>query len=172
MVTVSGSHIGNVFSIPVDDRRHGHGQIVARYGRFNYYFAVFEQLYSSDTELRLDEIVSDKISFLALSLDILIEIGRWKTLGNGPIPPDLPLPAYRESYSSPRPRVDVVDYSGQRRRPSTTVEAALLPNRIVFAPIRFEKALKALHGLTPWDSDYDRLRPTNLTTTRYFGKDA
>lgn len=86
---------------------------------------------------------------VALSLDAKIAADQWVVLGNEPVPQDVPLPAYKEIVGSPD-QVDVVDYSGQRRRRAVGREADLLPNRIVVAPIRLEKALRAMHGLEPW----------------------
>ena len=55
-----------------------------------------------------------------------------------------------------------MDYSGRRRRPAQAVEAELLPNRKVVAPVRLEKALRAKHGLEPWTEDYSDLAPSNI----------
>jgi hypothetical protein len=46
----------------------------------------------------------------------------------------------------------------------------LLPNRKVVAPVRLEKALRAKHGLEPWQEAYTDLAPDETTTTaRVFG---
>lgn len=170
-MTTHVTRVGDVFSLPVHGDLWGYGQVVATYGQHNYYFAVFEKIHRSKINFNPTLPVDDSIAFLALSLDVLLEIGRWRTLATASLPEHLPLPAYRKSYAGEVPRVEVVDFSGKLRRPSTSVEASLLPSRVVVAPIRLEKAFKALHGLVPWDSDYDRLRPTNLTTARFFERE-
>ncbi len=62
---------------------------------------------------------------------------------------------------SPPGTFHVVDYTGMRRRRATDVEVERLPFRTVVAPIRVEKALRALNGTEAWDEAYDELRPVD-----------
>jgi hypothetical protein len=63
------------------------------------------------------------------------------------------------------PRVDVVDFSGTRRRPATPAEEMALPNRKLVAPVRLERALRAKLGLEPWLDVFDEFGVESLTTT-------
>lgn len=54
---------------------------------------------------------------------------------------------------------------GARRRAATPIEADALPNRKVVAPVRLEKALRALLGLEPWLDAFDELRVRGQVTT-------
>jgi hypothetical protein len=69
----------------------------------------------------------------------------------------LPWPAYKEAVAPGA--FDVVDFTGTKRRRATSDEAESLPFRAVVAPIRVERALRALHGLEEWNAAYDELRP-------------
>jgi hypothetical protein len=156
---------GDVFRVLLDVDQVAFGQVVGKYGKDAYYFAFFERIYSLADQPALSDVVKDRIVLLALSLDARIATGYWETVGHESLPAELPLPAYKEAVGSPD-RVDVVDYTGERRRPAVGREVELLPNRKIVAPIRVEKALRALHRLEPWNAAYDELRPAEATTTR------
>ena len=51
------------------------------------------------------------------------------------------------------------DYNGNVLGPSTSEEIALLDNQFSRAPIAYQDALEAIHGLKPWDASYERLTP-------------
>lgn len=155
---------GDVFSVPIDDERVGVGQIVATYGKDAYYFAIFDSVAASGASIQIDEALNERIVFIALSLDAKLAVGHWSVVGNRPVRPEMPLPAFKEAVGGPE-RIDVVDYSGHRRRPAQGAEAQLLPNRRVVAPVRLEKALRAKHGLEPWVEAYFDLEPHETTTT-------
>lgn len=160
---------GDVFVVRLDDARVVFGQVVAKYQDDGYYFALFDKAYPRAVWPALSDVVSDRVAILALSLDGKIAAGHWEIVGNEPVPTDLPLPAYKETVGTPD-RVDIVDYSGERRRRAVGGEVDLLPNRKVVAPVRLEKALRALHGLEPWREAYQELRPVVATTSkRLFG---
>jgi hypothetical protein len=154
-------NVGDVFSIPVDDDRVGYGQIVAPWGESggHFYFAVFDGVYPAESAPDLDTVLSERLVLLALSLDALLVHRHWKVLAHREVDASaIPWPAYKEGVSPPG-AFDVVDASGRRRRPASNEEAARLPFRTVVAPIRIEKALRALNGTEPWHDVYDELRP-------------
>jgi hypothetical protein len=160
--------LGDVFTVPIDDARVGVGQIVGTYGKDAYYFAIFDVTVPAAGAMNLDDAVGQRVLFLALSLDAKLSAGHWTVVGNEPVRRDMPLPAFKEVVGGPG-RVDVVDFSGERRRPADDSEADLLPNRKVVAPVRLEKALRAKHGLEAWMEAYSDLAPNeNATTARLF----
>jgi hypothetical protein len=160
--------LGDVFTLPVDDSRCGVGQIVATYGKDAYYFAIFDVTVPAGDSFDVGEAMGHRVLFLALSLDAKLSAGHWRIVGNAPVPDGLPLPAFKEVVGGPG-HVDVVDFSGERRRPADSSEVELLPNRKVVAPVRLEKALRAKHGLEPWIEAYTDLAPNeNATTARLF----
>lgn len=156
--------VGDVFSVPLDDQRFGLGQVVATFGKDAYFFALFEPAFERAEEPDLEQAVRAPVAVLALSLDAKIAAGDWVVLGNRPVADGMPLPAFKEMVGGPD-RVDVVDFSGERRRRAQGEEAEWLPNRKVVAPVRLEKALKAMHGLEPWNDAYAALEPSEVATT-------
>jgi hypothetical protein len=159
--------VGDVFSVPLDDRRFGLGQVVATYGKDAYFFARFASAFARDEQLDPEQAVRAPVALLALSLDAKIAAGDWVVLGNQLVAGDMPLPAFKEMVGGPD-RVDVVDFSGERRRRAQGEEASWLPNRKIVAPVRPEKALKAKHSLEPWNDAYAALEPSLATTARLF----
>jgi hypothetical protein len=167
-VSRSKLKVGDVFTVPIDESRTGVGQVVGTYGKDAYYFAIFDVAGPADS-LDVDDAVGKRVLFLALSLDAKLAAGHWSVIDHRPVRSDMPLPAFKEAVGAPG-RVDVVDHAGQRRRPAQGSEAQLLPNRKVVAPVRLEKALRAKHGLEPWQEAYTDLAPDETTTTaRVFG---
>lgn len=157
--------VGDIFTIPLADGDVAVGQVVARY-LAAYYLAVFGTRVSGGGEFDLDWISKQDLAFVVLTLDAKFVNGDWCVVGSGPVA-SVPLPAYKEMV---RPgEWDVVDYSGELRRPATAGEARALPNRTVVAPVRLEKAIRARHGLEPWLDHYAELEPpVALTTAKLF----
>jgi Immunity protein 26 len=147
--------IGDVFRLPIDSNRVGFGQIVGKYGRDAYYFAIFELPHTVEEPVDIPSLVEGEISLLALSLDALLVRGDWEIIGRTE-PPPLRWPIYQEAVA---PDIfDAVDYTGNERRPISEREASSLPTRSIVAPIRVQNAFQALHGAGPWQDAYDRLR--------------
>lgn len=160
--------VGDLFTIPVDDARFGVGQIVGTYGKDAYYLAVYDYVAPEADSIDVDEALEARVIFLALSLDAKLAAGHWTVIDHRAVPDSVHLPAYKEAMGGPG-RVEVVDYSGARRRPASEAEAELLPNRKVVAPVRLERALRAKHGLEPWVEAYIKLAPEDsMTTERLF----
>ena len=161
--------VGDVFTLPLDEDRVGFGQVVARYKKDGYFFAVFDRAYSHASTPDPGDVLTCRLLFLALSLDAKLHVGHWVIVGNEPVSPTLPLPAYKEAVGTPE-NVHVVDFAGERRRRATAEEAAALPNRTVVSPALLEKAFRAKHGLEPWHERFDGLEPPEewATSSRCF----
>jgi hypothetical protein len=147
--------IGDVFRLPLDLSRVGYGQIVGRFGRSAYYFAIFEQPHELSEQPGLAEIVQGRIALLALSLDALLYHGGWEIVGNTAVP-EIKWATYKEAIAPDT--FEAVDHTGSMRRPATPDEVERLPFRSVVAPIRLQNAFRALHGAAAWDEAYDALR--------------
>lgn len=162
-------NLGDIFSVPIDDSRVGVGQVVATYGKSAEYFAIFDVVAPDPASIDIDQAIQGRVMFLALSNDAKLHAGHWTVVGNRPVAEDMPLPAWREVFPA-EGRVDVVDYSGQHRRPAQDAEPEVLPDRELFAPALLEDALRAKHGLQPWLDYYSDMAPNEMTTTaRLFG---
>lgn len=163
--------VGDVFIVPTGDGRAGVGQVVAKFGKSAYFFTIFDGIIPlEEAGDRAREIASSPVRFIALSMDAKIHAGHWTIVAQAPVDPLVPLPAYKEAVGVP-PRYEIVDYSGKRRRPATTAEAAAVPNRkVVVAPVRLERALKATLGIEPWLDAFDELVVgSGITTATAFG---
>lgn len=159
--------VGDVFTVPVDEERVGIGQVVAKY-QSGEYFAIHGPAVSRQ-DLDIDRALASPIVLLALSFDAKIHAGDWQILGNRPVDPAVPLPAYQVMIGSPD-AVFVEDYSGQRRRPIEGDEANVLPHREFVAPALLELAFQAIHGARPWEEMYEGLAPRpDATTAGLFG---
>lgn len=157
--------VGDVFIVPTGDDRAGVGQVVGKYGRDAYYFAIFEGVFPlSEAPAQAVETVCAPVLLLALSLDAKIHAGHWTIVGRAPVASSIPLPAYKEAVGS-AVNIEVVDYSGTKRRPATSIEASALPSRKVVAPVRLERAFRASLGLEPWLEAFDELRARGQVTS-------
>ena len=160
--------VGEVFTVPIDEDRAGVGQIVAEYGKGAYYFAIFDTLVSRpEDRLEVSRALTGPIRFLALSLDAKLHAGHWSIVDRQPVRNDLPLPAYKEAVTTHDP-FDVVDFSGTRRRRASRDEVERLRNRVIVAPARLERALRASVGLEPWLPAFDDFSPRGLTSRELF----
>lgn len=162
---------GDVFSIPLGDGRSGFGQVVATYQeRGVYYVAIFDTIVEEAVlEESADDAIASRLLFLSLTLDSRLHHGMWRVIGPRAVAPDLPFPAYKVDIGFP-PAPHVVDHLGERTRPATADEAALLPVRTTVAPIALEKALQAKAGLAPWEERFNDFAPNeDLTTARLLG---
>jgi hypothetical protein len=156
--------VGDVFQVPLDADRFGLGQVVGRYQADGYFFALFGPAFARSSRVDIEQTLASKVALLALSLDAKVFCGDWVVVGNYPVAATMPLPAFKEVVGTPD-RVDVVDFSGERRRRAQGEEATWLPNRTVVAPVRLENALKAKHGLAVWNDAYGALEPSEVATT-------
>jgi hypothetical protein len=167
--------VGDVFRMPVDEQHVGYGQIVHRWGDSggHYYFAIFAGVDPADSEPDLDDIVKRPVTLLALSLDALLWHGVWQVVGRRDVvPAAISWPAYKEGVS-PQGSYEIVDYTGELRRPATEGEAEELPFRSIVALIRVQRAFLALNGVGEWDDAYDALRPPSspeLTSAQLFSR--
>jgi hypothetical protein len=158
--------VGDVFSVPIDDTRVGVGQVVAtEEDDAAQYLAIFDAVAPNPDLIDIDQALQERLIFLALSYDGKLYNGHWAIVGNRPVAERIPLPAWREANLS-KGEVDVVDYSGRHRRPASEAEADLLRDRHYYAPAILERALRAKHGLEPWQQRYSDMAPDEVATTR------
>jgi hypothetical protein len=142
---------GDIFEIPLSDCRLGYGQIIIDGNVL--YVAVFRNIYPALPDL--DELINSDILLVGWTVDALIQHGDWKIVGNRqPIVDRVPLPSYKVSLNGAR---YLHDFSGNDRRPATDDEWELLDYKTTVAPIRYQKALLAHHGLVEWLQEYEHL---------------
>jgi len=147
--------IGDVFSIPITKELMGYGQIVLA-GTVQYIVA-FEKAYPKEEKVDVERIISGNIFLVGHTTDARLYHGMWKIVGNAPVPKErIPFPCYKLCQGT-ADNIVVVDFEGNILRTASKEEKQLLSYRPSFAPIRFEKALQARHGIGSWDKDYDEL---------------
>lgn len=147
--------VGDVFLIPVDGERYGIGQLAGDW-KGELYVVVFDKLVSQTASPA--DIDGCELVFAALTLDAKLYHGHWPVIGNRVDNlSDLPQPWFKvgvggETHIESRDRLAT--------RQATEAERAGLQHRTVVAPVRVEKALKALHGIGEWTAEFDELRAT------------
>lgn len=158
------SSVGDVFAVPIDTSRFAVGQVVATYKDEAHYFAAFDAVAPSPRSIDLERDLERDLLFLILSFDAKLYVGDWEIVGRCPVSASIPFPAYKE-MSGTSGRMEVVDYTGERRRLARSGEEDGLPYRDFIAPIRLEKALRSKFGLEPWLDAYSEMVPSNSIWT-------
>jgi Immunity protein 26 len=148
--------VGDVFSIPIDENRVGYGQVIFKnHSSFPIYIAVFRTVYECSSQVAPSAITNDEIALVGGTMDALICHGRWNILGN--VSPDLariPRPNFKVIFDN----IDYLeDFDGNRLREATSIDVRYYDDRWTRAPIAFQSALKALHGIGTWDFSFDKL---------------
>lgn len=116
------------------------------------YIVIYEGVYEKEN-LNLDSILLAPIILVGRTLDALFYHGRWVIFGNSK--PDFSRIPFLCNKFTEEGVVYVEDFWGKEKRVASKAEAELLTNKLTVAPIRFQKAFLAHHGLSTWDSSYD-----------------
>lgn len=158
MVKRPKARIGDVFQIPLHPGQVGHGQVVAvNSGPGPLYVVIFRRAWPLDAQPDIRNIVADEIALVAPTMDALIWHGKWPLVGN--LAPELdrvPFPAYRITVgAADRWFVETFDHA--RRRLPNPGELEKLTNPTSVAPIRLQRAIRAINGLEPWDPTWNEL---------------
>ncbi|TWI83949.1 immunity protein 26 of polymorphic toxin system [Lacibacter cauensis] len=146
---------GDIFSIELDDKHVGFGQILIKKGTL--FIIVFAESYDKNHIPELKEIIKPIPLLMGETMDALLYDGDdWKIVGSSiENLNQYPLPYYKVGL--PTEIIYVVNHLGERLRPATSEEIKTLNYQASYAPIRFENALKAYHKLIPWDKSYDAI---------------
>ncbi|WP_018130073.1 Imm26 family immunity protein [Effusibacillus pohliae] len=141
------THVGDIFAIPVDEKRYSYGQIVS-----DNWYAIFDIL--AEKHPPLDQITNRPIVFLVESVDVKIEDGDWEIIGNFSIPKDIRFPEFLvetlDGYM-------VIDYKGRTLRPASEYEIKNLSSKKSYSPVVIEDAVKAKFAFTEWYPYLDNL---------------
>lgn len=142
---------GDIFAMPAPNRQSGYGQIIV--GGSVFYVAVFREIYDSPPDL--DELLLSEILLAGWTLDALIYHGEWQVIGNRPpISDRVPFPTYKVRING-LPYIH--EFTGKKRRPATPEYWELLDYKTTVAPIQYQNALLAHHGLGEWRDHYDEI---------------
>ncbi len=147
------TRLGNVFLLPIDERRFGIGQIAGDW-KGELYFVIYDAVHRT-SEVDPSSVIGARPLFAALSLDAKIHHGDWPVIGNITEGlSQLPQPVFKVSVGN---EMFLESRDRSEFRPASTKEAEALRFRTVVAPVRLEKALKAHHGIGEWDAAYNEL---------------
>lgn len=152
--------LGDIFSIPLDGGKVGLGQVAGTYKGGELFIVVFEGCWDSDDVPPVGEVVNLPIVLASLSLDALLWHGHWQILGN--YVANFELIRYPVFKIDTLLSAEIEDVEGQKIRKATKKEIQLLPYRTTVAPIRIEKAFKAINGLEEWQESYNELKYESL----------
>lgn len=142
---------GDIFEIRLPDGRNGYGQVIIASDVL--YVVVFRDVYASLPDL--DDLIKKDILLVGWTVDALIYHGEWKIIGNRqPISAPVPFPSYKVSLNG---ESYVHGFAGKNRRPATAEDWELLDYKTTVAPIRYQRALLAHHGVGEWTQDYEGL---------------
>lgn len=145
--------VGDVFVLPLDNERHGIGQIAGDW-KGELYVVIFDRLAPQGPTTA--DINGADLAFAALTLDAKFHHGDWRVIGNRQDNlPYIPQPWFKVGVGN-ETHIEARDRSVTRR--ANAAEEAKLRHRTVVAPVRIEMALKALHGLGEWQPRFDDLR--------------
>jgi hypothetical protein len=146
--------VRDIFELPINSNLVGYGQIV-RAGKV-LYVVIFEEAYPRTEGVDIQKVAAGNIFLVGHTLDARLYHGMWKLMGNVPVnTARIPFPCYKlELYSE---GMVVVDFDDIVMRKANKYEENLLTFRTTRAPIGFEHALQAKHGVRPWDPDDEEL---------------
>jgi hypothetical protein len=146
---------GDVFEMPLADGRIGYGVIVR--GGGVPYVIILRSIH--DVRPELSELANDGIALVGQTMDALIYHGRWTIVFRDyPTRPDVPFPNWKVQIDG---QMVVTDFSGQQvLGRASPEETDFLDFKFSRAPIAYQNALEALHGLRAWEESYEKLTPT------------
>jgi len=142
---------GDIFEFELAERTFAYGQIVKSGDVI--YVIVFNDIYTNK-ERDIDSQNLTEIALCGWTLDSRIYHGMWKIVGNAPLPDDVPRPCYKVGNGG---IFWVETFDGVLKRPASQKDCRSLDYRTTIAPIRFEKALAAIHGLHEWDIAFEKM---------------
>lgn len=147
---------GDIFTIPISEKSYGIGQILDIPRKDTLIIIVFKDIVTNEEVLNLEDILSKEPVFLGYTVDALFYHKRWRVIKNyinnllGMPLPYNKIGDYENMY--------ITNYKGEKVRKALKKEFDALMYETHIAPIRFQNALKSLHGIGEWvHEDYDKL---------------
>ncbi len=145
-------HEGDVFAVPLDGSLYGYGLLFAKGRTSDCILAL--QLVSEGLITDLNAVLGKPFAFLIHTVDVEIVRGRWQIIGNVAPPQGIRLPEYKTETLE---GFKILSYKGEVVRDATSDEIERLDYLRSYSPRMLERALKAIHGLVPWEEWMDRI---------------
>ena len=147
--------VDDIFTIPISSDETGFGQIIAFPNKSTLLIIVFDLKQKVGNDYDIERVLDSKIIFLGYTLDAKLYHRHWEVIGNKPVK-NVQFPFNK--IGTPPDDIFITDYRGKKLRRCTIDEFDSLDYQNVIAPVRYENALKAYHGLQDWiGTDYDKL---------------
>jgi len=144
------ANIGDIFAVSLENGKNVYGQIVANCKPKCY--VIFD--YESETHPDLMTLINSKIVILTYTVDVFIEDGIWKVIGNLKPPSNIKFPEYIiETSTGPK----VMDYTGKMLREPTSSDLKSLGSKKSVSPKVLDLAIKAKFGTGEWYPTLDML---------------
>lgn len=143
MVVTKKKHIneGDLFTIPIDDNTQGYGQIVEVPRKDALLVVVFQGRWPMDQEVKLEEIIKQKILFLGFTTDALIYHGKWVITGNSKANlSSIVMPYFKVAFP---PETKLLNYRLEFIRMAAPEEDRLLNFHHSMSPMGYQKELQA-----------------------------
>ena len=147
---------GDVFAIEIDEARYAYGQIILKsHTAFPLYICVFEPAFPLNDPADSTTICRSEIALVGGTADGRIYHGMWKVIGNAaPVSDRIPRPYFTVLI---RGQAVLEDFDGTIVRTATPNDIRMYGKRWSRAPMGFELATKALHGVGKWEDSYSKL---------------
>jgi hypothetical protein len=144
---------GDNFLVPIGGQ-FCPGRVVDKYKQ-SLYVCIFDILVSGEVDSSAG--VSGMTPFIgACTLDAFFFHGFWRITDNVSVDDStIRTPVFKVEHNG---RTYIESFEGKLLRQATPDEAELLRYRVVVAPVRVDKAVKAHFGDGPWESAYENLR--------------
>jgi len=146
---------GDVLTMPISENWVGFGQLIDfSKTKEAFLIAVFNLKHTSDKAIDCRSIVRQEIIFLGYTNDAKLFHGDWKVVGNEVDNlSGIQKPFFKLGIA---PDLFIVDYLGNKIGHIDENTADELTFQTIIAPIRYENALRAHFGFTPWLELYDK----------------
>ena len=146
---------GDIFTIPINGDKSGFGQIVEVPNKNNFIIIVFEEVYDNQQLPVLAKVISSKVLFFGYTMDALLYHKYWKIVGNSLVNLEkIKMPYYKLGSAGD---FKLVNHKGDFISKISKEKFEKLNYHEIIAPIRYENAFKAYHGIGEWHDDYDEL---------------
>jgi len=150
---------GDVFTIPLNEKEVGFGQVVSEYDKKSggFLIAVFSFRANSIENIMVDDICRSEIVFLGFTFDAKLYHGHWVIIGNYiENIPDIEKPYFK--LGTPPDEIYLINMENERLAKISEATFEELDYKTEIAPIYYEEALKSHFGLLEWNSEeYDGL---------------
>ena len=148
---------GTVFSLTLSDGSLCFGQVIAQ-READALIVLFDHRVDAGAAESAEGVARRSVAFAGLTNFSHFGKGSWKVMGQAPAAlADADWPKFK-SVKGQASNTFVEDYLGTQRRQIRGMELDMVEERVVVAPVTYEKALGAFYGLGEWKDHFDKLR--------------